>query len=949
MSNVNLRAGLETGFVDKANYSDPSLWPSLLTNDPDSGKKVLSSLISELRNCQEYWIFVSFITTSGVASLLNTLEELEHKNVKGCILVSTYLNFSQPEAIKRIKRFKNIDIRVSSSNAFHSKGFLFRKNNLYRLIIGSSNLTQSALSTNKEWNLKVVATSESEIIRQTLLEFNNEFKNGIITDDSFISAYTKQWLFQREIGRINQEIDSIESKIGIRQITPNKMQLVALKNLSEIRDNGQTKALIISATGTGKTFLSAFDVKQFNPKRLLFIVHRFNIAESAMKSFKKIMPMRTAGLYSGMERNDQADFIFSTIQTISKKEHLNKFNPDHFDYIIVDETHRVAGETYNSALEYFKPKFLLGMTATPERSDSQDIYRHFDYNIACDIRLNQALKEEMLCPFHYYGVTDLFINDQPISDVTKIRQLEREELAKRIIEKSEYYNSDTGKIKCLVFCSKIETATALASEFNKFGKPSIALIGSSSDEARSNAITEIQKDSDETIQYIFTVDIFNEGVDIPKINQIILLRPTESAIIFIQQLGRGLRVSENKEYLTVIDFIGNYGKNYLLPIALYGDQSYNKDNLRRLLTGGSSYIPGASTVNFDRIAMDKIFESINNNNFSALIELKKSYFDLKFRLGKKPLMMDFMESDLRDPVGFVESKKSYFNFVQYVDNDCQYEINQNGVFLLEKFATLINNGVRPHESLLLKTLIENGSCSLPSFCEMVMEKFLIKLEKSDIHQILNVLNLDFFKLQSERIIGFENDLFSFTDFFKEQLLSKDFLVFLTDNINYSLSKFEQAFNRSEYVSGFLRHEKYSRRDVCRILNWENDFSSTIYGYRTRNKVTPCFVTYNKSDELEGDINYNDHFINQEVFAWESRSNRKIDSDEIKNVINSERILLFIKKADSEGVDFYFIGDVEIVPGSIEQGKMPKTDAPVVHFQFKIDKPVQENLYNYLIH
>ena len=169
-----------------------------------------------------------------------------------------------------------------------------------------------------------------------------------------------------------------------------------------------------------------------------------------------------------------------------------------------------------------------------------------------------------------------------------------------------------------------------------------------------------------------------------------------------------------------------------------------------------------------------------------------------------------------------------------------------------------------------------------------------------------------------------------------------------DNINYSQIKFEQAFYRSEYVSGFLRNEKYSRRDVCRILNWENDFSSTIYGYRTRNKVTPCFVTYNKSEDLEGDINYNDHFINQEVFAWESRSNRKIDSDEIKNVINSDRILLFIKKADSEGVEFYFIGDVEIVPGSIEQGKMPKTNAPVVHFKFKLDKPVEENLYNYLI-
>ena len=948
MDNSDLRAGLETGFINKSIYSDPSLWPTLLTNDPDTGKKILSNLISELRSCQEYWIFVSFITTSGVASLLNTFEELEAKNVKGSILVSTYLNFSQPEAIRRIKRFKNIDIRVSSSNAFHSKGFLFRRNDLYRLIIGSSNLTQNALATNKEWNLKVVASSDSEIIRQTFLEFNNEFNNGILTDDSFLSAYSKQWLYQREIAEINKEIESIEIKSGIRKVVPNKMQTAALENLMQIRDKGQNKALIISATGTGKTFLSAFDVKQFNPKRLLFIVHRFNIAESAMRSFKEIMPDRTMGLFSGIERNDKADFIFSTIQTISKSEHLSRFSPDQFDYLIVDESHRVAGDTYNSALDYFKPKFLLGMTATPERTDNQDIYRHFDYNIACDIRLNQALKEEMLCPFHYYGVTDLFINNQPISDVTKIRQLEREELGKRIIEKSEYYNSDSGKIKCLVFCSKIETANALAEEFNKLGKKSISLTGSSSEVARTNAILDIQKDSDESIKYIFTVDIFNEGVDIPKINQIILLRPTESAIIFIQQLGRGLRVSENKEYLTVIDFIGNYGKNYLLPIALYGDQSYNKDNLRRLLTSGSSFIPGASTVNFDRIAMDRIFDSINKNNFSALVELKNAYFDLKARLGRMPFMMDFVTSDLRDPIGFIERKKSYLNFVMSVDKDCEFTFNEMGIYLLEKFSSLINNGIRPHESLLLKELIENGSCSLATFRKLFMEKFHLELNKSDFQQIVNVLNLDFFNLTAEPIVKIENDCFSFTSVFKNQLGSMDFQSFLTDNINYSLSKFQKAFVRSEYVEGFLRYEKYSRRDVCRILNWERDFTSTIFGYRTRNKVTPCFVTYNKSEDLEGDINYNDHFLNQEVFAWESRSNRKIDSDEINNVINSERILLFIKKADSEGVDFYFIGDVTIIPGSIQQGKMSKTNAPVVHFQFKLDRPVDEKLYEYLI-
>ena len=261
-----------------------------------------------------------------------------------------------------------------------------------------------------------------------------------------------------------------------------------------------------------------------------------------------------------------------------------------------------------------------------------------------------------------------------------------------------------------------------------------------------------------------------------------------------------------------------------------------------MLTSGSSYIPGASTVNFDRIAMDKIFDSINNNNFTALVELNNAYFDLKARLGSMPFMMDFVKADLRDPNGFVESKKSYFNFVQAVDKDCQFEINHSGVLLLEKFATYINNGIRPHESQLLQMLIEKESCSFVALQERLLELYKIKLVQSDINQLLNVLNFNFFKAKVEQIIKYEKDQFLPTDFFKEELRSPDFLAFLMDNINYSQIKFEQAFYRSEYVSGFLRNEKYSRRDVCRIFNWENDFSSTIYGYRTRNKVTPCFVT-----------------------------------------------------------------------------------------------------------
>ena len=261
------------------------------------------------------------------------------------------------------------------------------------------------------------------------------------------------------------------------------------------------------------------------------------------------------------------------------------------------------GQIHTKIINYFKPKFLLGMTATPERTDGADIFKIFNYNIAYEIRLNQALSEEMLCPFHYYGVTDLTINNEEVNDLTEFNLLTAKERVNRIIEAAEKYGCDDGNVRGLVFCSRNEIASKLSNLFNENGYKTFALCGKSSEEERRNAIDLLESNNnDEKLDYIFTVDIFNEGIDIPKVNQIIMLRPTQSAIIFVQQLGRGLRKNKFKNYLTVIDFIGNYDNNYLVPIALYGDTSYNKDNLRKMISNGSNFIPGCSTVNFDFVS-----------------------------------------------------------------------------------------------------------------------------------------------------------------------------------------------------------------------------------------------------------------------------------------------------------------------------------------------------------
>ncbi|MFN5319032.1 MAG: DEAD/DEAH box helicase, partial [Bacteroidia bacterium] len=307
---------------------------------------------------------------------------------------------------------------------------------------------------------------------------------------------------------------------------------------------------------------------------------------------------------------------------------------------------------------------LLGMTATPERTDGFDIYSKFDHNVAYEIRLHTALKADLLTPFHYFGISDLMVDGNALKEKADFNLLVSEERIDRIIESIGRYGAELEEIRGLIFCSKVEECYAIAEKLSERGYPSIGLTGEDKESARSTGIQRLETDDfTNKIDFLVCRDIFNEGIDIPRINLILMLRPTESAIVFVQQLGRGLRKAENKEYLTVLDFIGNYKNNFLVPIALYGDTSFNKDRIRRCLVNGSDLIPGASTINFDEITQKRIFESLNEANLSKFKDLKTDFELLKFQLGRTPLMMDFIEHGSRDPFTFVAEYKSYYGFL----------------------------------------------------------------------------------------------------------------------------------------------------------------------------------------------------------------------------------------------------------------------------------------------
>ncbi|MEQ8167851.1 MAG: DEAD/DEAH box helicase [Candidatus Eremiobacterota bacterium] len=965
---IDLIESLKTGFIDQSILSRKEYLPQLLVNNKNNGKKVLRTIDRCLRICDEFWFSVAFVTKSGVVTLINVLKELEYNGIQGKLLVSQYQNFTQPEALRSLLQFNNIDLRIAVNGDFHAKGYLFKKGNIYDLVIGSSNLTANALCSNKEWNLKISTTEKGQLIKDAINEFKSEFDNAVEVNYDFIDSYETIYKSKQNFFIENKNNLEVFNK---RPLKPNTMQVEALTNLKYLRANNKNKALLISATGTGKTYLSVFDVKEFNPKRFLFVVHRANIAEAAMKSFKKVFGnSRTMGMYSGEKKESDSDFIFSTIQTISKNNHLTQFNKDHFDYIVIDETHRAGAETYKKILDYFKPTFILGMTATPERTDGFDIFKQFDYNIAYEIRLHRALEEQMLCPFHYFGVTDITVNGQVLEENSAFSLLTANERVERIIEKAEFYGCDNGCIRGLIFCSSIEESNELSKAFNLRGYKSVSLCGVNSEKERTDAISRLESDNkDDKLDYIFTVDIFNEGIDIPRVNQIIMLRPTQSAIIFVQQLGRGLRKADNKEYLTVIDFIGNYNNNYLVPIALYGDTTYNKDTLRKLMSSGSNLIPGASTINFDKISRDRIFEAIDNARLNLKKDLLQDYELLKFKIGKIPMMMDFIEHGSRDPQLYVEYSKSYFNFVNSQEKSLQNNrLPQIAIKLLELFSNEIANTKRIEEVIIIKELLKFNSIQKDKIKRIVLNKYGVISTNDTLDSCVKNINFEFVtdiankKLISVRekynlnIISDINGEFKVEGAFKALLNNEFFVYFLVDMLTYSESIYDKYFDKNKYFGGFILYRKYSRKDVFRILNWDkNPIAQNVGGYIINSNKTNCpiFVNYYKEECISKTTKYEDGFINNYEFEWMSKSKRTLKSPDvlaIKNYKNGLRLPLFIKKSNGEGSDFYYMGDVTPIDESFKQTTMPDDNGKnvsVVKVRFRMNQPVEDSIYEYI--
>ncbi|MBE5977126.1 MAG: DUF3427 domain-containing protein [Paenibacillaceae bacterium] len=985
---AEIRNGFETAYVDGTFSSNLAYKPQFISNNHKEGKKVLSTIENELLTCDQFQISVAFITMGGITPLLQTLKELEEKNIPGEVLTTNYLNFSEPKALKKLNELRNITLRMfdveAADKGFHTKGYIFKKEEIYRIIIGSSNITSAALTINREWNTRVISTEQGEMAQEIIEEFYELWDSRYSLEfDEFYENYEERYNFikhQRKIAR-QDEIPSIEKY----RLQPNNMQVGFITNLRKILDTGKERALLISATGTGKTYASAFAMRELAFKRVLFLVHRGQLARQSRKSYQKVFANSVSmGLVGAGYHEYDCDFVFATVQTLNRDEHLFKYNYDEFDCIILDEAHHISADTYQKVMNYFKPRLWLGMTATPDtRNDNvaeKNIYEIFNYQIAYEIRLQQAMEENMLCPFHYFGISDISMMDDKKINAKNISerdfsQLTGTERVRHIIEQAYYYGYSGDRVKGLIFCGRIDESEELSAKFNQIINPSngklyrtIALNGSASEEERQEAFERLAMDEDDDFEnrqpldYIFSVEILNEGVDIVEVNQVIMLRPTKSPIVFIQQLGRGLRKAEGKEYVVILDFIGNYNNNFMIPVALSGDRSYNPDTIRKYIISGNSTIPGASTVHFDEIAKEKIFSSIDKIKGIKSI-IRESYISLKNRLGRVPYLLDFYENGETDPLVIIREYKTYQSFLVSVEKELYMErITEQELITLEYLSKTILSGTRPYELEILKRFLNHEVIYVDDIKQEFQDTYGYELDLTSFNNAIEVLQGKFVSKEEEYkkychidIVNYDakrtlQRLKGFTD----RLLHMEFFKQVNDIIEVGLRRYKERylFNQ-ENGTPFVLYEKYSRRDVSLLMNCGKDLSSIMYGMKRIDEDVFIFVTYHKEESsddknyVDGKPDYADAFEDNMIFRWDSQIGRGINSSYVADVMTAQRKHLLVKKSDAE-TDFYYVGQFEIIEAKpARKNDNYGKERDIAKFQMKMHHAVREDLLRYL--
>lgn len=862
----------------------------------------LEKIKDNLRRCRSFCFSVSFIKKTGLVLLFKDIESAVERGCQGRIITSTYQNFTDIESLKSfyalMGRCPNFQCHLDyecfhdsgyATIGYHSKGYLFDFDDHCEVMIGSSNITRYALLKNIEWD---VAVQDDDVYKQAMSEFEDKWQATHLLNPEIINLYANKLNFAIE--RWDMDYD-----LSAANIKPNFMQRKALKELNRYRAVGTNRALVVAAAGSGKTYLAAFDALNFNPKRLLYVVHEGSILKKSLETFQDVFGSQVSyGIYSGTSKESDADFVFATNFTMCKT--LELFSKDEFDYIIIDECHHATAETYKKIIAYFEPGFLLGLTATPERMDNQDVFELFDQNVPYELRLRDAIINDLVVPFKYYGIRDSLVDYGLTAKEERrlIAQMANDDHCEFISEQIEAHRPQ-GKLKALAFCRSIPHARMM-SEVMGERYHTAYLTGRNDIGERIRAYNDLQSDSAE-LEILFTVDILNEGVDIPGVNMVLFLRPTESSTIFIQQLGRGLRKYDNKPYVTVLDFIGNSYKrsvqiafalsslaeNFVLEKRLMA--SLVRDNFTAL--GLSDY---GVEIHIDDLSKEEILDSIEKENFNAIKYLKQDYDNFKKYINAEcyPKHMDYLNNDCApDLIRFmsikISGKKtgSYYNFLSGIHEENLPVFTQEQMDFIGYLSGLLPL-VRPHEFEIVRCLMD-GINNIEGI-DKELARRIPGYRREELDHALQYLE----------VVTKEGQKLSLCVKMDDQLRE-----YLDDLISYGITRY-YADNGEEIDFKLWQNYRMDQVQLKLLKNPGNIFLGTYY----YDDYVVIFASLKKDLPEDDKLNYKDKFLQANLFQWESMAN--LPQNQLEKLKQSRFAYLFIRKVANENgivLPFTYVG------------------------------------------
>ncbi|GLV14031.1 DNA repair helicase [Alicyclobacillus hesperidum] len=924
----------------------------------------------ELQTADQIYFMVSFIRWSGIQLLLRTIDERLRQGKPMNILTTDYMYITEPKALRRLLDYENVQIRLYhvSQESFHTKAYMFaRESGLHSVIIGSSNLSHAALKTGHEWNLKLPHTPHFPVFTHVSKQFDEiwNMPQSTPVDIDVLQEYEHMYnqynrVSSRSVQQVAEQKVSYEGKKTLLQ--PNKMQCEALRALAQTRQNGFRKGVVIAATGTGKTYLAAFDVKQQGAKSVLFLAHREELLENATETFIDVIGDPTVcGKLTGNEKVWDKPYLFSTVQTMHRDDVLSRFHPNHFDYIIVDEFHHAQAETYRKIIYYFQPKFLLGLTATPERMDGRDVLELCENNVVYEIRLRDALSNDLLVPFHYFGLADRTVDYDKIAtqngqfDVAQLaRALATHERADYIIEMMEKYGHDGNKRVALGFCANIEHAEFMAQEFRQRGYEAAVLTGNDSIEVRKQTLQRLQNVHD-PLEIIFTVDIFNEGIDIPNVNLLLFLRPTESSTIFLQQLGRGLRKAIGKQYVTVLDFIGNYQKSFVVPLALSGQfhhKAFDRDSLRIAVETEFADLPDGCFVDLEPITREHILKKIESVRMDRTEMLKDLYRSFRQLLGRAPEIQDFLYSDDAPAIHFfiskfgswVETKKKMGDTNEFDEAVLRNTFALEVVRTLEKMLPV----KWPYDFAILESSLTSGNTTMSSVITHIQGFFGVDLDEENCASYIARSMRKLSTTQDKKTWSFgtmRDESFILNSRFLELCNMNRMREYLNKRLHYGLVEFRRTYRPSVFFNqqqGVILYQNYTRNDLIYLFGADAKEGSWREGVsRVRNHYL-LFVNLNKDVSVAEHLQYHDFFMDNHHFHWQSQNATAHHSDRGQDyILHKERgihIHLFVRKFEKmhgDTLPFMYLGEVDYVSS---HGDQP------MNITWRLQQPVPDEIY-----